>query len=139
MLRSVLAVIAGYVVLAVTVMIGTAAAAAAFGLPVLPDPAAAAPMPGTGYLALNLVVSALGAAAGGWVAAHLARRRPVAHATVLAVLLLAAGIAMLGRPQPGQPSWYPTVLLVLGPVGALLGGLLRGTRATPTPPAAAGA
>jgi hypothetical protein len=133
MLRSVLAILAGYVVMAVIVMAGTAAAAAAFGLPLAPNAGAPVPTPGAGYLAANLLVSALGAVAGGWVAAHVARRRPLTHAAVLAALLVAAGLATLGRPQPGQPAWYPPVLLVLGPAGALLGGLLRSARRVPTP------
>jgi protein-S-isoprenylcysteine O-methyltransferase Ste14 len=82
--------------------------------------------------------------AGGFVAALVARRAPLAHAAVLAAVALAGTVASvvltpLVMPQDGglEPPWYPYVLGVLGPGGILLGGWLRTlgrpARAEPAP------
>jgi hypothetical protein len=132
MLRSILAVIAGFLVTAIIVMATTALAAMAFGLPMLStsEATAGAPTvtPSTGYLITNLVCSALAAIVGGWTAATIGRRHPMGHAGGLAVLLAVGGAVGVAWPQPGQPTWYPTSLLVIGPLGALFGGFLRQLR-----------
>lgn len=133
MLRSVVAVLAGFGVVVLMVMAGTALAVRLVMGAV--DPTAPLALP-PAYLALNLAVSALAALLGGYVAGRLA---PVGSRTpvlVLAALLLVLGLAtMLGAPASGdgQPAWYQWLLLVLGPAGVLLGGRLQ-QRAAPARP-----
>lgn len=79
------------------------------------------------YLALNLAFSAAAALAGGYVAGRVANRRGSKAVRVLAALLLLSGVLSLtGRNgnAPGQPAWYPYVLLLLGPAGVVVGGSL---------------
>ena len=132
MLRSILAVIAGFLVTAIIVMATSALAAMAFGLPAMStsDATTGAPTvaPSAGYLTTNLVCSALAAIVGGWTAGTIGRRHPMGHAGGLAVLLAIGGAVGVAWPQPGQPTWYPASLLVIGPVGALIGGFLRQLR-----------
>jgi hypothetical protein len=132
MLRSILALIAGFLVTAIIVMATTALAAMAFGLPMISTSEAMTEgptvTPSTGYLVTNLVCSALAAIVGGWTAAIVGRRHPMGHAGGLAALLAIGGAVGVAWPQPGQPTWYPASLLVIGPVGALIGGFLRQLR-----------
>lgn len=124
MLRSVAAVAAGFALLALGVMIATRMAV---GL-MLPAPDAG---PTPAYLAVNLAYSAAFAVAAGYVTAKVAPSAPRAHALALAGVLLLLGVAAVGgtaaagAPQDNQPVWYPYVMLVLGPAGAILGGMLR--------------
>lgn len=136
MIRSILAVVAGFLVTAILVMATSALAATAFGLPLMSTAETPTVTPSTGYLVVNLVCSALAAIAGGWVAATVGQRHPMAHAGALAALLAIGGAVGVASPQPGQPTWYPTALLVLGPLGALTGGFLRQLRAARTAPSA---
>jgi hypothetical protein len=124
LLRSIAAVAAGFALLAIGVMIATNVAV---GL-MLPTPEAG---PTPAYLAVNLAYSAAFAVAGGYVTAKAAPYAPRVHVLALAGLLLLLGLAALvgtaasGATQPQQPAWYPYVVLVLGPAGAILGGYLR--------------
>ena len=127
LLRSVAAVAAGFVLLAIGVTIATRITV---GL-MLPAPDAG---PTPAYLAVNLAYSAGLAIAAGYVTAKAAPSAPRAHALTLAGVLLLLGVAAVagttaaGATEARQPGWYPYVMLVLGPAGAILGGLLRATR-----------
>lgn len=129
MLRSVAAVAAGFALLAIGVMVATRIAVGVM----LPS-ADAGPTPA--YLAVNLAYSAGLAVAAGYVTAKAAPSAPRAHAQVLAGVLLLLGVAAVvgtaaaGASPSGQPAWYPYVMLVLGPAGAILGGSLRAVSAT---------
>ncbi len=124
MVRSVAAVAAGFALLAIGVMIATRIAVGAM----LPTPHAG---PTPAYLAVNLAYSAGLAVAAGYVTAKAAPGAPRAHALALAGVLLLLGVAGVvgtaaaGATPPDQPGWYPYVMLVLGPTGAILGGALR--------------
>jgi hypothetical protein len=96
------------------------------------------------FLALNLGYGALFAVAGGFVAALVARRAPLAHAAALAAVALVGTIVstvlmnvLAPKEAALEPPWYPYVLAVLGPGGVLLGGWLRSlgrpTQAEPAP------
>ena len=78
------------------------------------------------YLSLYLAFAALSSLAGGYVTGRVAHRRGSKAVGVLAALLLLTGVFSLteGGGETGQPSWYPWVLLLLGPAGVLLGGSL---------------
>jgi hypothetical protein len=128
MLRSVLSVIVGYVVVAIVVVVTTMLAAMAL----IPGARNAMksgthPPPTRAYLVANLACSVLAAVAGGYVTAVMAIVAPLQHAAALAVLFAVVSLATSrgGRPQPGQPRWYPLTILVLGVAGALAGGWLR--------------
>lgn len=120
MVRSVGAFIAAAAAIAITVIAGTMLAAV-----VLAGPEGSA----TGaYLAANLAVSLGAAVLGGWLVARLAPRRPMVHAAALAAVIVALTLPGLGSPAPGQPSWYPAVILIIG-VAGVAGGALVGARA----------
>jgi hypothetical protein len=124
LLRSIAAVAAGFALLAIGVMLATNVAV---GL-MLPSPEAG---PTAAYLVVNLAYSAAFAVAAGYVTAKAAPYAPQIHVYALAGVLLLLGLAGVvgtaaaGAAPTGQPTWYPYVLLVLGPAGAILGGSLR--------------
>ena len=127
MRRSIAAVLAGFIVMAVLVMAGTALAASVL---------APGGTPTTPYLAANLTISFVAALTGGFLAARIARRNIARHVFVLAAIMLALGLPGLFAPAPGQPVYYPAVVLALGVTGVLLGGLVlapRSARATAAP------
>lgn len=117
MLRSVGAVLGGALVMFAAVIAGTMAAAA---LLAGADGAVTA-----SYLVANLAVSFAAAGTAGWLVARLAPRRPLVHASVLAALIVLLSAPGLGAPAPGQPAWYPAVILLIGVVGIAAGAALR--------------
>lgn len=128
MLRSIGAVVAGYVTMAVGVLVVVGIGAALL----VDDPEA----PGSAYLAFNLGASAVAAAGGGWMTRRLAVRSSGKHVLALAVLVLLLGLAVaMSGPAAGQPAWYPAAVSVLGFVGVLAGGLLGTRRARSAGPA----
>jgi hypothetical protein len=81
-----------------------------------------------GVLLFVLAAHIVGPLAGAWLAAWIARRRPLSHALVVGVLFLAAGIAnMLMIPHP---PWFWLVDLLVYLPAALAGGWLAGRRQT---------
>lgn len=129
MLRSLGAVVAGYVTMAVAVLVVVGLGAWLL----VDDPAA----PGTAYLAFNLGTGLVAAAGGGWVTWRLAARAPMKHVVALAVLVLALGLAMAfgAEPATGQPAWYPVAISIIGAAGVLAGGMI-GERSAAAPPEA---
>lgn len=126
--RSFLPVLAGYLVLAVTVVVLTPVAVWLFipaemlkkGVPTYTD----------AYIISNFVYSFGAAVLGGWVTARMAPQSPVAHSGALAfvVLLFALGDLMAkgaSEAAAGQPSWYGWSVALTGALGALAGGWLR--------------
>lgn len=130
MLRSVGAVLAGFVSMMVVVMIGTLIATAAFipGGVRASMSATPGPLPAN-YLTANLLVSFLGAAVAGALAARLAPSSPWMHVAGLAALLLLMALpSALRGGSPGQPTWYPWVIALIGLGGVLLGAAVGGRR-----------
>lgn len=120
MFRSLLAVFAGFLAIVVLVLVSAPLIARLL----LPP---SAPRPTPGYLTANLLTGFVFAAAGGWVAAHLAGSAPHWHAAALAALVLALGVttaAQGGAVRAGQPQWYGWMLPFVGAAGALIGGWL---------------
>ena len=127
MIRTLAAVAAGYVAMAVVVMIGTAAAVAAL----VPGGVASmrnrtpGPLP-AGYLVANLAVSFAAAVLGGWVAVWLATTPTLTPALFLCALVVIVAFAMYRKgPQPGQPTWYPLIVNILCVIGVLVGGWVK--------------
>jgi hypothetical protein len=128
-MRSIIAVVAGFVVVIAVVMAGTAAATelivpgGLFGAATGPRTALPAE-----YFAANLMVSAMGAVLGGWVTARMAPDREMIHVfalTGLIILMSIPGLLGYGPSASTQPDWYKLALPILGVGGVLLGGWLR--------------
>jgi hypothetical protein len=107
-LRSILAVMVGFIVMSVTVGLLTAVSVA-----LLHEKSGS---PTSGYIVFNIVYSLLAAFAGGAVAALVAGRKPVLHGAVMAAIMVAAGtysfVHVIGR----QPIWYQLFILIVPPL-----------------------
>jgi hypothetical protein len=75
----------------------------------------------------HLVISAVGAAAGGVATGRITAERSPFSVFLLALILLMSALGPVLRhtpPAAGQPSWYPLSLAIVSPLAALAGGLL---------------
>ena len=132
-MRSVLAVVAGFLVMAVIVMIGTAVAARV----ILRQPlstirtGSSEPLP-LEYLAANLSASAIAALCGGFLTAAIAGRSPLAHGLALAVVIVLMSILSMKQAGASQPRWYQLTLATAMPALALTGAFIR-AMLTPVP------
>ena len=118
MIRSLGGIILGFFTVVVLVLVTTPVAVKLL----LKDPAGRPTAP---YLVVNLLFGLLAAAAGGWVAAHVAGRAPLVHAGILGGIILALGLwtaAQGGAARAGQPTWYAWTLPFVGAAGAVVGG-----------------
>ena len=110
-LRSILSVIAGYVLFALS-------AFAFFQLSGQP-PHQHAPVP---VMLASIAVGMLGAFAGGYLAARMAGRRPFAHGIAVAVVLAAGALASLLATLGHGAIWSQLAALVLMAPSAMFGG-----------------
>jgi hypothetical protein len=129
MWRSILAVVVGYLVMAVAVMVLFAIAFRA------PDQ-----KPTVGFMVFAVGYGFVAAIAGGYVTAAIARRAPLAHAAALAVVSAAMGLVSLITSGGREPVWFLGANVVAMIAGVLLGGAMRARRSgagggTPAPPA----
>lgn len=126
MLRSVGAVLAGFLLATIIVLLSTMIAVVLMLPPAGPGQM---PEPTGSYLAVNLVSGLLAAIAGGWLAARLARHAPLGHAMAVGTVMLVLGLAAAAMESDGttgsQPGWYLYALPLLGWLGASLGGVVR--------------
>ena len=124
MLRSILAIVLGYLTIIATTIVVTIALCIAFGVPL--NASGAAPKPSTAFSVANLIASALCALLGGLVAASIARRSRQLHAFVLAMIVLVLGLvfALFEKNGP-EPLWYLMILPILGALAVIAGGMLR--------------
>jgi len=79
----------------------------------------------------HLLISFLGAAAGGLTTARITSGRTLFTTLVLALILLMSALAPVLRHKagaPGQPDWYSLSLALASPIGAMLGGILERRR-----------
>ena len=117
--RGAVAVIAGYAAMVVLVIISSVLLAAFF-------PGESAEAPTQAYIVGNLICGFIAAMIGGWITASVAAQRPLLHASVLVAAIVGIGVfTMTSEPRPGEPAWYPAVIVAIGAAGAFLGGLLR--------------
>lgn len=113
-LRSVFAVVVGYVVFAVsTFMI--------FRLSGKDAHASAS----ASYMAMTIVAGVLLAFAGGYVAAWLAGRKPVTHAAAMALILAAGASVSLAATIGKGAIWSQIAALALMAPSAVMGGRVR--------------
>jgi hypothetical protein len=124
-LRSFLALIAGFLTMAVIVGVITAVLVKR-----APHWVGSTSNPNTSYIIVNLGYSLIAAMAGGFVTAWIAQGwitsgRPIIHVLVLAIIvLLMSGLSALQQ-RGMQPIWYQLLLMAMMPFGVFLGGLLR--------------
>ena len=124
MLRSIFAVLTGYVTMVVIVGLATfllQVVKPAWFLVGTPPPPA--------YLALNVAYSFFAAFAGGWTAARIATRKNLQHAIALAALTLVLAIVSAALAGEGQPRWYQALLAILMPATVFAGGWIRASAA----------
>jgi hypothetical protein len=128
-MRSIICVVAGFVVVMAAVVAGTAAATELIVPGGLIDaamgPRSALPPE---YFAAKLAVTTVGAVLGGWVTARMAPSREMVHVGALAALVLLMalpGLLGYGTAQMDQPVWFIYMLPVLGISAAILGGWMR--------------
>jgi hypothetical protein len=111
--RSVLAVIAGYLAMMIVVIVLTVIVVKAFHLQSgHPTPA---------YLTLNILYSLAAALLGGFVAAKIARRSPLAHGIALELIMLALSLVNFSTSAGGQPLGYRIFVVVALPLAAIAG------------------
>jgi hypothetical protein len=126
-LNAFLALLAGFAVMLALVLVGTAVlrrwAPQWLGPEQRPAPA---------YVVVNLVQSFFAAAAGGFVTAWAAGGNALRDVLGLAIVILVLGAISTLQARAGgidahrkQPVWYQMMLLVISPLGAVAGGLLR--------------
>jgi hypothetical protein len=123
-LRSVLAVLAGLLAMAVIVMALTLLSVFALHLK--------SGRPTPGYLTLNVIYSLAAAVFGGWLTARLAGRSPIAHGIALAVVMLVLSAVSYLQSTGTQPIAYQVFLVLMPPVAAIAGAWLS-RRCVPYP------
>jgi hypothetical protein len=118
--RSFLAILAGFATMAVLVTVATAAISKSFPR-LIGEPS----HPRRRYLLLNLAYSAAFAASGGYVTAIVAKSDPLRNILMLAIVILMLSALSALQLRGQQPVVYQFALIVLTPIAALAGGLLR--------------
>lgn len=123
MLRSVFAIIGGYITFAVGMALTTALVTRIFpGLLQNNQPT-------QDLIVLNLAYAAVLAALAGFVTGLAAGREPLKHGVVLATVFTLYLLLFVGAPTPpGEqvfPAWYKIGLLVVVPPFVALGGFIR--------------
>jgi hypothetical protein len=119
-LHAFVALLAGFAVMAVLVMLVTAALAR-----LTPDWVGATGSPSPGYVFVNLGYSFIASAAGGYVTAWVAWDNPLHHVLALAIVVLALAALSALQQKGKQPVWYAVTLVGITPLGVLAGGLVR--------------
>lgn len=79
------------------------------------------------YLVLTIAGSAGAAFAGARLAGLIALRHHMAHAAILAAIIVLLSIPGIANPPAGFPAWYPLTVTLAAVAGALAAGR-RGTR-----------
>jgi membrane glycosyltransferase len=118
--RSILAIVAGFVLIAVLAF-GTGIALQNAGM----TPGPGEPMTDTGSVLLEVAYVALFAIAGCWLAAWLAPNRPMRHALILGFLGLVFNVMGAVATWGERPAWAMLLNLALVMPYAWVGGRLR--------------
>jgi hypothetical protein len=120
MLRSFLALLAGFAAMAALVTIVTAAL-----MKLAPAWVGARGRPRPSYVLFNLGCSFAAAMLGGYITAWMATERTLIHVLVLGLIVLLLGALSALQQRGQQPVWYQLLLIAITPCGVVLGGLLR--------------
>ena len=122
MVRSILAVIAGYLLMAGG--IGALAGVMLIVLPgIYPEPGKA---PSLAFMILTFGYSAFGAVVGGYVTGVVAKRAEAKHALALGAVFVLLVIIYMMKFWGLQPVWYPVAPILIVAPAVWLGGWLRG-------------
>ena len=119
-LRTFLALAAGFVTMALLVMVITALLAK-----LTPGWVGEPGHLRMDYIFVNLGYSFLAAAAGGYVTAWAAAANPLIHVLALGIVVLALAALSVLQSKGERPIWYQLTLMALTPLGVLAGGLVR--------------
>jgi hypothetical protein len=119
-LHAFLALAAGFVTMAVLVIVLTAALQR-----MVPSWVGVEGHPLPGYVFVNLGYSFLAAAAGGYVTAWASVANPLIHVLALGMVVLALAALSALQTRGKQPIWYQLSLVAISPLGVLAGGLVR--------------
>ena len=120
-LRSVLAIVAGFILIGL-LAIGTDGIAHAIRPEIFGPNSSTSNVP---YLIIAIIYVGVYATAGCWLAATLAGRRPMLHALILGLLGLVFNLAAVPGMWALFPHWYTVVSLILVMPFAWLGGRIR--------------
>ena len=119
-LRTFLALLAGFATMALLVIVITALLAK-----LTPGWMGEQGKPELSYIIVNLGYSFLAAAAGGYVTAWAAAANPLIHVLALGIVVLALTALSALQLRGKQPVWYALALVAISPIGVLAGGLVR--------------
>ncbi len=124
MVRSILAVIGGYVAMVIGVGTLIALLMVIFmgGLPDDPSQPYDGPVM---VLVLEIVLGGFVATGGGWVCGVIARREEFHHGQMLAGLIVVFGAASIAVDAGRKPLWSTVLVPVAGALGVLVGARLR--------------
>ena len=112
-LRSVLAIVAGFLCINFVIIAFTLTAVATLHLK--------SSQPTSGYLIFNVTYSFLACIAGGFVCGMVAGRKPLQHALALSCIMLFFGIFSYLHYKGQQPLWYQLMMISAPPALALAG------------------
>ena len=118
LLRSLLAVGAGFAVFALVVGLLTPVATRRFGVENFESFSMA-------LLFATLAYSVIAAAGSGYLTAYIARQRELPHAAALGMLMIGLGFVSMRAHGLAQPGWYEATIAGCGPMAALFGAGLR--------------
>lgn len=114
-MKGFVAILAGLAVTMAIVVVFTWTAAVLMGV--------MANEPTPAYLIVNLIINAVAALSGGYLAGRIAYASPLLYASILGAILFLLGLPMiLSGPLLGQPDWYPVTTALTGLLGAIAGG-----------------
>ena len=118
MLRSILAIIVGYLTFAIPIRI---LFLIWFGMPDSDN----MPTPSMGFMPFSIVFGFIFTIAAGYVTALIATRLEIKHVYFLAGVLILLAIVNMITAAGNEPFWYQIVNLITGVAGVLLGGSIR--------------
>lgn len=119
-LRAVWALLAGFATMTAIVFAITMAL-----MKKAPDWVGTQARPNPAYVFANIGYSFVAAMAGGYITAWIATVNPLSRVLVLAIIVLVMGAISALEARGRQPVRYQIALAVIGPIGVVLGGLLR--------------
>ncbi len=114
MLRSIGAVVAGYLVIAIAIIVMFVIA--------FPDPTV---VPSMGFMIFSLIYGFLFGILGGWVCGLIARKAEVKHAAVIAAIGILLSVLSMIFATAKEPTWYQIANMVLLTIAVLIGGWMR--------------
>jgi hypothetical protein len=130
MIRSVIAVVGGFAIMAFVMLVLTIVAAVALGAEAGKEPHA--------YFVAVVGAAMIGAAVGGYATASLAPGRHAAHVTALVVTVVCMQASAAFDAPANQPKWVNLAQIVLAPLAAWAAGRVRIARRATAPAAGGG-